>query len=312
MKKHLLLIIAFVICGVSFGQLSGTKNIPGDYPTLADAISSLNTLGVTAPGVTLNLLAGHPETAPQGGFTLTTLTSGESAPIVIQGNGNTISASTWHVLGSLSDAVFKIIGSDFVTITGFTIQENPLNTFMTLENNDMTEFGVALFYSSLTDGAKNITIANNTISLVRTYEKSIGIYSTVLRSATDPTYTYGGDITAASGANDNTHIYSNAISEVDQGIRIEGSITGTFMNTGTDIGGTSSSTGNTISGYGYKKAAGIHLQGCLSSNVSFNSISCPGLNIFGEVYGINNYLAGSSPSSGGPYNTVICTTNLHV
>ena len=46
--------------------LSGTKNIPGDYATLDAAITGLNAAGVDTGGVTLNLLAGNPETAPAG------------------------------------------------------------------------------------------------------------------------------------------------------------------------------------------------------------------------------------------------------
>ena len=52
----------------SFAQLTGTKNIPGDYATLAAAITDLNTEGVGAGGVTLNLIAGNPPTAPAGGY----------------------------------------------------------------------------------------------------------------------------------------------------------------------------------------------------------------------------------------------------
>ena len=46
--------------------LSGTKNIPGDYATLALATTDLNAQGVDTGGVTLNVLTGNPETAPAG------------------------------------------------------------------------------------------------------------------------------------------------------------------------------------------------------------------------------------------------------
>ncbi|WP_337872967.1 hypothetical protein, partial [Ignavibacterium sp.] len=36
-------------------QLSGTKTIPGDYPTLSAAITDLNTQGVGSGGVTFNV-----------------------------------------------------------------------------------------------------------------------------------------------------------------------------------------------------------------------------------------------------------------
>src|SRR6476660_8937313 len=44
-------------------QLSGTKAIPGDYATIAAAITDLNTAGVGAGGVTFNIAAGYTETA---------------------------------------------------------------------------------------------------------------------------------------------------------------------------------------------------------------------------------------------------------
>ena len=63
--------------------LTGIKTIPGDYATLAYAISQLNTLGTTAPGVTFNIASGYTETVGAN-LTLTTITSSASAPIVFQ------------------------------------------------------------------------------------------------------------------------------------------------------------------------------------------------------------------------------------
>src|SRR5688500_6321565 len=54
----------------AFGQLTGTRNIPGDYASLALAIADLNAVGVGAGGVTLNLIAGNPQTAPSGGYVI--------------------------------------------------------------------------------------------------------------------------------------------------------------------------------------------------------------------------------------------------
>src|SRR4029078_9956574 len=75
------------------GVCSGTRNIPGDYATLAAAITDINTNGVLVGGggCTLNLIAGNPQTAPAGGYSITTI-AGTSASdaLIIQGNGNTI------------------------------------------------------------------------------------------------------------------------------------------------------------------------------------------------------------------------------
>jgi hypothetical protein len=70
MKKFLFLIISLVLYGVSNAQLTGTKNIPGDYADLAAAITDLNTQGVGVGGVVINLVAGNPQTAPAGGYVI--------------------------------------------------------------------------------------------------------------------------------------------------------------------------------------------------------------------------------------------------
>ena len=65
MKKRLTFTTAvFLISLLSFGQLTGIKNIPGDYSSVAAAISALNTLGVGSGGVTFNVTAGYTESFP--------------------------------------------------------------------------------------------------------------------------------------------------------------------------------------------------------------------------------------------------------
>lgn len=187
-------------------QLSGTKNIPGDYATLEAAIISLNTQGVAPGGVTLNLLAGNPQEAPAGGYViggsgslLLTTTSGAS-PVVIQGNGNTITASGAQVPGAINDGIMKLVGADFITIKGLVLQENAANTVNTPEgSNNMTEFGIALFYATATDGCQNNTLQDNTISLNRSYRNTFGVFSTTRSTASD--VSTPADITAATGAN---------------------------------------------------------------------------------------------------------------
>ncbi len=46
---------------ISNAQLMGSKTIPGDYPTIADAIAALNGQGVGTGGVTFNVISGHTE-----------------------------------------------------------------------------------------------------------------------------------------------------------------------------------------------------------------------------------------------------------
>src|SRR5437773_4890666 len=77
----ILLIIFISISLTSKSQVTGTKNIPGDYPSLAAAVTALNTSGVGAGGATINIASGYTETAPSGGFVLgsTTLNTSLSA-----------------------------------------------------------------------------------------------------------------------------------------------------------------------------------------------------------------------------------------
>ena len=71
----------------------------GDYATIAAAIADLNTQGVGAGGVTLNLIADNAETAPAGGYviggtgSLVLTTTNATDQVIIQGNGNSITAN---------------------------------------------------------------------------------------------------------------------------------------------------------------------------------------------------------------------------
>ena len=186
MRKLYFLLLTVLFAASANAQLTGTKNIPGDYADLATAITDLNTQGVGAGGVTLNLLAGNPQTAPAGGYSITA-TGTVANQITLQGNGNIITASGALVVGALNDAIFKLIGADHVTLTGFVMQENAANTTTAAASNNMTEWGVALLYATSTDGAQNCTIQNNTIDLNRTYQNTFGIYSNSTHSATTNT-----------------------------------------------------------------------------------------------------------------------------
>ena len=325
MKRFVTLISLILLAQISFSQLSGVKNIPGDYPDLASAITALNAQGVGAGGVTLNLLAGNAQTAPAGGYvigntgSLVLTTTSATNQVIIQGNGNTITASNALTVGALNDAIFKIIGADYITIQGFSMQENAANTVTAAATNNMTEWGVALLYVTTTDGAKNNTIQNNTITLVRTYQNTFGIYSNVRHSPT--VIATAADITSATGANDNTHIYSNNISNVNNGIVIVGSTTGAYMNTGIDIGGTAAGTANTVNNYGVTgsfsgyisvsgSVMGINVNNSVNVNISYNTIACPGLNTAGNVYGIYYQASGTIPTSGGPFTSTLSHNNI--
>lgn len=273
-----LFVTFFSANNASSQPLSGTYAIPGAYPTLDAAIIDLNTQGVSGP-VTLSLTSN--ETAPAGGYVITA--SGTAVnTITIQGNGNTITAFGGQTAGLLTDAIFKLVGADYITITSFTLTENAANTTTAVATNNMTEWGVALLYASTTDGAQNNTIQGNTISLNRTYANTWGIYSNVRHSATSATTL--ADITAATGANSGNKVYGNTISNVNYGITFIGSGTPAQMDSGNDIGGSAAITGNTITNWGGLAQSAtfvsnsatsycIYLNHQTADNISYNTVS---------------------------------------
>ncbi|OWY23844.1 hypothetical protein C7N43_30555, partial [Sphingobacteriales bacterium UPWRP_1] len=268
------------------GPLSGTYSVGAGqcFSTLSSAVTALNANGISGP-VTFNVIAGHTETAPAGGFSITatgtatnTITFQKSGP----GANPTFTASNTLTAGALNDAIFKIIGGDYITINGFTMQENGSNTTTAAASNNMTEWGVALLYVSATNGSQNNTIQNCTISLNRTYANTFGIYSNTRHTATAVATI--ADVTSTAGANSGNKIYGNTISNVNMGIAFIGSGTAANQDTGNDVGGSSAATGNTITNWGgaaavsgYVSNSGtsycIFMNHQVGDNVSYNTIT---------------------------------------
>lgn len=229
---------------------SATGTSPSaNYLTLASAITAIND-GTTHTGTILcEVIAGHVETAPVGGFSISaTGTSTSTITFIKSGTGSNpaFTASGALVSGTLTDAIFKIIGGDFITIDGFTMLENAANVTTVAGTNNMTEFGVALFYATATNGCQNVTIRNCTIDLTRTYQNTFGIYSNSTHTAIAATTS--ATATGLTGGNNNLTITGNTITDVNQGISIVGPTAAADHNDGLTIGGTG--LGNTITNYG--------------------------------------------------------------
>jgi len=264
------------------GNANTTPALAATYASLANAITALNSITAISGPVTISLNAGNPQTAPVGGYVINFIATTTAArTVTLTGNNNVITTNSALVSGVLTDAVFKIIGSNFVTIQNFTMQENPLNITSAAATNDMTEWGVALLCASTTNGAQNNTIRNNTISLNKTYSNTFGIYSNARHSATVVTVT--ADASNANGANSDNNIYGNTINDVNMGIAFIGSGNAAAMDLGNDIGGIAISTANTISGWGGTAAIssfvgnpgscyGICSNNQKNENISFNTV----------------------------------------
>src|SRR4051812_15467697 len=108
-----------------------TPGLQATYTSLANAILDLNVQTSISGPVTITLTGN--ETAPAGGYSITTILAGASATnnVVIQGSGSTITANAGLTVGNLNDAIFKLIGADWITIQNFTMQENAANTVNT-------------------------------------------------------------------------------------------------------------------------------------------------------------------------------------
>lgn len=300
----LLLLAVIVVTNKSYAQLTGTKNIPGDYADLATAITDLNTVGVGAGGVTINLLAGNPQTAPAGGYVITA--SGTLADqITFTGNGNTVTASNALVAGQLFDGIIKIVGGDFITIQGFTLNEDAANTITAAGTNNMTEWGVALLYASTTNGCQNVSILNNTISLGSTYQNAFGIYANSTHSAT--VIATSATATGATGGNNNLSIKGNTISNVNMGVVVVGPTAAADMNNTVSIGGTTALEGNnitfgltgTISSFANVSGTvnGILLRNSINVTVSNNTLLSNGTTTAGTLNGIQFPAFSNAPTA---------------
>lgn len=286
-----------------------TPALAPTYSSLANAITALNAVTSMINGtLTITLMPGNSQTAPVGGYAITTsVTNSALRNVVITGSNNTITANNNLVAGSLNDAIFKIIGSNFVTISNFVMRENPLNITTDTATNDMTEWGVALLKASSTNGAQNNTIQNNSISLNRAYSNSFGIYSNVRHTATNVSVV--ADATSAAGANSANDIYGNTISNVNLGIAFIGSGNAAAMDLGNDIGGSSAATGNNLSNLGGQQAGSsfvsnvegwyaILIDHQKNEFVSFNSINSGVLSgtLPGFVMGIIKIYSTTAPT----------------
>ena len=241
--------ISYAVSVTVTNPTNATPALAASYTTLANAITALNSITSVSGPIVLTCGSGGTETTPAGGFTINYNATGLSATnnIILDGNGSTITAFTPQASGILHDAIFEVLGSDFLTIQGFTMLENASNTTTAAATNNMTEWGVALLYLTTTNGAQNCTIKNNTIDLNRTYQNSFGIYSNSTHTST--AIATSATATSVAGSNSGITIIGNTITDVNNGITIVGPTGAANQNNGIVIGGTVANA-NTLSNYG--------------------------------------------------------------
>ena len=273
--KANLLMSVFVICGLFLTGFTASAQItvtnPGNttpalnatYTSLALAITDVNNRTAISGPVTITLSAA--QTAPAGGYSISNaaITGGSNTNrITFDGGANVITAGVGT--STTTDAFFKIIGTDFITLQNFVMNESAGNITTTTQ----IEWGVALLYATATNGSQNITIQNNTITLNRTNANTLGIYSNSTHTATS--VGTSATATGTAGGNSGLKIYSNTISNVNQGIVIVGPTAVADANTGIEIGG--ASLGNTITNFGTTTTASyINVSGTVNGILIRNS-----------------------------------------
>jgi len=287
MKNFFLSGLMVVSLAVSAQPLTGIKTIPGDYPSIANAINVLNTQGTTAPGVTFNIASGYTENGIN--IILNTTTSSASAPVVFRkvpgGAVNPKIIAFTGVWNSPTDGAIIIAGSDYITFDGIDITAN----------DNTVDWGYGLVKKNSTapfDGCQNVTIRNCTINMVRTGNYSYGIYAGNHTAAN----TNALNITATGDACNSCKFYNNTINNTASGIFLAGFTAPSpysLYDQGNEIGVDGA---NIISGYGGSTSnAGICVSYQNNITIANNTISS-GANTTGgySFYGINLGVANQS------------------
>ncbi|MEP7107592.1 MAG: hypothetical protein ABI760_06405, partial [Ferruginibacter sp.] len=290
LPKLLALIFAFFLISPGvLAQLTGTQTIPGSYPTISAAVTALNAGGVGAGGVTFNVAANYTETITA---TISLTATGTAAnPIIFQKDPLTTGANplvTAYTTGigtpatAVQDGIWRLVGSDYVTIDGINVMDNPANT----TNPATMEYGYALYKAGVSNGCQYVTIQNCTITL--SYINNISAVNPMTEGSAGIIVMNASALTAtvvlvpvAGGSNSNNKFYSNIIQNCNYGISMIGYIAAspfTLADTNNDIGGSTASTGNTIINFGgalgaTNPAAAIRTLAQYGLNVSYNTIN---------------------------------------
>ncbi|GAA3949818.1 ESPR-type extended signal peptide-containing protein [Hymenobacter algoricola] len=244
--RRLGLLLALLLSSqLSWAQV--TKTLPGDYATLAAAFTDLNTSGVPAGGVVINVTAGYAETltAPL----LLTATGTATNAIVFQKAGAGANPKITAGVGTTTslDAIIGLSGADYVTFDGLELTESAANTTPITQ----MEFGFALFRPSPTDGCQFNTIRNCVVTLNKANTGTFGLYG----AATTAALATSVAATAPAGANSGNRIYGNTVSNAVSGMYLTGATTTTAPNydLNNEIGVTAA---NTVTNFGGLAASG--------------------------------------------------------
>ncbi|PZF73552.1 Ig-like domain-containing protein [Taibaiella soli] len=317
-------------------QLSGTLSVPSaTYPTIASVVSALNTQGVGAGGVTVNVTAGYTETLTAAlsltatGTSANQITfqkSGTGANPLITAYANTSGTAT--AASATIDGIWNFVGSDYVTINGIDLSENSANNTaaaaaatQAAAAGILMEYGYAFFKTSATDGAQNNMVKNCTVTLNRLnwtaagsgplYPGSAGIeVMNCTPAATQTSLT----VSAVSGRSMNNKFYSNTVQNCNVGIALSGyaaSSPYTLADTSNDIGGSSVTTANTVINFGggtsaTQQSIGIAVRNQWNFNASYNTVNSNNGSGVNHPYTLRGmYFVNSAGASGSANNNTV-------
>lgn len=297
-KKILLFISYFFYNFITNAQpIVGTKTVCTsgcDYPSLNAAVSALNINGVGTGGANIEIGNGHTETLPNAGLSLgsSILNSSLSAsnPLVIRKN---LSASSKPVftsgagLGGI-DAMFKLIGVDYVTIENLIFIEANTN----LSSTTQYEYGIMLVKRnavSPVDGCRFNSIIDCEITFRRNnFMTQTGIYAGNHLATNTSTINY----TLTTDAHSFNTIEGNVITNGQHGIYFTGINSTTastaFYDQGNYIG--TEGRGNIIRRFGSNNtsvASGIIAYYQNNLQIEGNTISGGGTSFTNTLNGID-------------------------
>jgi hypothetical protein len=286
-KLNTRLFISFFITLIYFkseAQIAGSFTVPGSFPTVAAAVTTLNTLGIAGP-VTINVVAGHTETVPVGGIKLFNVAGASPVNQIYfakQGVGvnpllTAYTGGTATPADAVTDGVWCLIGADFITIDGIDIMD-PNTT-----NPSTMEYGYAIFKRTTTNGCQYNTIKNCTVTLrnINGDGSSWGTSGSVgINLSSSSTYSNYNSQTApasAAGCNYKNRIYNNLVKNCHTGIALIGGGGLGFYDASNDIGGSSAATSNTVLNFGGStqalQAYGVKIGSQDSLNFAYNVLN---------------------------------------
>lgn len=259
MKRIVFVTLSFFSYFNYFSQLSGTLSVPSaSYSSLAAVIAALNQQGVSG-ALVVNINSGYTEVAPSGGFVLTA-SGTNTSPITFQKLGVGANPLITAYLngtgtpGSMNqDGIWRLVGSDFITIDGIDLLDT------NVANPSTMEFGYGLFKADAGNGCWNNVIKNCVITLNRINNASgsgpasDGSRGIDVVNALPNAHNAAITVTASGGSHSNNKFSGNIIQNCNQAITLIGyqdTSPFLFCDNANEVGGNANSDGNSLLDFG--------------------------------------------------------------